>query len=229
MGSGWDMNIVYAVTANYQQKMMPSLRSLLKHHPKARVFVITETDTMDAPVEVINITGQKWFPKNGPNYSSPYTYINLLKAAYPEILKVNKVIHLDADTIVADSLEPIWKADLKGRWIGAVPEYLGQYHPFGPMYYNMGVAVMNLAQMRKDKAVPELVGYLNEFKQPYADQDSFNYHGLKGDKFVPLDVRFNECFATGETDHPAIVHYCGRFDWYENPRIHRRKYLEEYL
>ena len=223
------MNIVYAVTANYQAKMMPSLRSLLKHHPDARVFVLTETDTMDAPVEVINVKGQKYFPENGPNFKNPYTYINLLKVAYPEILNVDRVIHLDADAIVTDSIEAMWGTDLGGKWIAAVPEYKGNYHPFGELYYNMGVAVFNLAQMRADNISPLLVEYLNAFKQPFADQDSFNHYGLMEDKFVPLDVRFNECFATGETDHPAIVHYCGRFDWYEDPRIHRRKYLEEYL
>ena len=224
------MNIVYALTSNYVQKALPSMRSLLKFNPKANIYLLTETDTvdLDIPMTVINITGQKWFPKEGVNYANKFTYINLLKVVYPEILKLNKVIHLDADTIICDSLEPVWKTDLKGKWIAAVPEYKGRYKPFGPMYYNMGVALLNLQQMRADGIIPWMVEYLNGVKQPWADQDAFNKPGIEQDKFVPLDVRYNECFATGQTDNPAIVHYCGRSDWWDNKTINRREYLERY-
>lgn len=226
------MNVVYTLTSNYVRKALPSMRSLLEHNPKAKIYLLTETDTVDidVPVKVINISEQKWFPETGVNYHTPFSYVNLLKVVYTELLpKLQKVIHMDADTVICDSLEPIWQEDLSGKWIAAVPEYRGRYHPFGPMYYNMGMAVLNLAQMRKDGIVPWMVEYLNTVPQPYADQDAFNKPGIEQDKFVPLDIRYNECFATGETDNPAIVHYCGRFDWYENQWIPRRMYLERYL
>ena len=136
---------------------------------------------------------------------------------------------MDADTVICDSLDPIWNIDLSGKWVAAVPEYRGRYHPFGPMYYNMGMAVLNLAQMRKDGIVPWMVEYLNTVKQPYADQDAFNKPGLEQDKFVGLPIRYNETIVTGETDHPAIVHFCGLSDWYKNTKMHRREYLERYL
>lgn len=221
------MNVVYAVTENYIPKIMPSLRSLLEHNPKARVFLVTETDKVDAPVDVINVSDQKWFPENGVNYHNMFTYINLLKVVYPEILPVNKVIHLDADTIVCDSLEPMWKTDLKNKWVGAVPEYKGHYKPFGPDYFNMGVAVLNLAQMRKDNIVPWMVDYLNTVKQPWADQDAFNKPGIEQGKMVPVDVRFNESMVTGETNNPAVVHYCAVINWWSG-NMHRGELLERY-
>lgn len=226
------MNIVYLLTGNYVKKALPSMRSLLQHNPRAKIFLLTETDAVDVeiPVTVVNVSGQQWFPETGVNYHNPYSYINLLKVVYPELLpKLQKVIHLDADTIICDSLDPIWNTDLSGKWVAAVPEYRGLYHPFGPMYYNMGMAVLNLAQMRKDGIIPWMVEYLNTVPQPYADQDAFNKPGIEQDKFVALDIRYNECFATGETNDPAIVHYCGRFDWYENRQVPRREYLERYL
>lgn len=226
------MNVVYTLTSNYVRKALPSMRSLLAHNPKAKIYLLTETDTVDidVPLKVINISEQKWFPETGVNYHTPFSYVNLLKVVYTELLpKLQKVIHMDADTVICDSLDPIWNTDLSGKWVAAVPEYRGRYHPFGPMYYNMGMAVLNLAQMRKDGIMPWMVEYLNTVPQPYADQDAFNKPGIEQDKFVPLDIRYNECFATGETGNPAIVHYCGRSDWYENPWIPRREYLERYL
>lgn len=225
------MNIVYAFTADYAPKAFPSMRSLKEHNPKAKVFVVTEADELDLPIEaeIINIKDQTWFPRTGVNYHNQFTYINLLKVVYPTLLPVNKVIHLDCDTIITESLDPLWKTDIKGKWFAACPEYKGRYHPFGEMYYNMGVALINLAQMRKDNIEGSMVNYLNTVKQPYADQDAWNKYAIEQDKAVALPIRFNECFATGSTDNPAIVHYCGYTSWYEAENIPRRSYLEKYL
>lgn len=225
------MNIVYAFTINYLPKALPSIRSLMEHNPKAKLFIVTEADEVDIPYPhtVINVTDQKWFPRTGVNYHNQFTYINLLKVVYPTLLTVNKVIHLDCDTIITESLEPLWKTDIKGKWFAACPEYKGRYHPFGEMYYNMGVALINLAQMRKDNIEGSMVNYLNTVKQPYADQDAWNKYAIEQGKAIPIDIRYNECFATGETDNPAIVHYCGYTSWFEARDIPRRSYLEKWL
>lgn len=225
------MNIVYAFTINYLPKALPSIRSLMEHNPKAKLFIVTEADEVDIPYPhtVINVNDQKWFPRTGVNYHNQFTYINLLKVVYPTLLTVNKVIHLDCDTIITESLDPLWKTDIKGKWFAACPEYKGRYHPFGEMYYNMGVALINLAQMRKDNIEGSMVNYLNTVKQPYADQDAWNKYAIEQDKAIPIDIRYNECFATGETANPAIVHYCGYISWFEARDIPRRAYLEKWL
>jgi lipopolysaccharide biosynthesis glycosyltransferase len=228
------MNIVYALTSNFVKKAEPSMRSVLEHNPKAKIYLLTDTDKVEGeiPMTVIDVSGQDFFsPNNCCNLRNNFGgYINLLKVAYSELLpKLNKVIHLDADTIVTESLEPLWKTNIKGKWVAAVPEYKGKYHPFGEMYYNMGVALLNLQQIRADGIVQDMVEYLRTIKTPFVDQDAWNYYGIMHDKFVPLDIRWNENFATGYTDEPAIVHYCGRFDWYDNPKVFRHEYLEKYV
>ena len=225
------MNIVYAVTETYLDRLVPSVTSLIEHNPKAKVYIVTETDEvtgLPCDAKVINVSKQDVFPESGPNYRNRFTYINLLKVCYPDLLRIDKVIHLDADTIICDSLEPIWNTDLEGKWFAACPEYRGWYKPFGSIYYNMGVAVINLKQMRKDKAVPKLADYLNTVAGPWADQDAWNIYALEEHKAVPIDIRYNECFATGHTDDPAIVHYCGIGDWWTNKNMERREYLERY-
>lgn len=225
------MNIVYAMTKNVYEWILPSLRSLKETNPKAKVFILCEDDHIDGlpmDCEFINVSGQQYFPEWGVNYNNSFTYINLLKVCYPEILKVNKVIHLDIDTIICDSLEDFWKIPLDGKWIAAVPEYRGRYKPFGDTYYNMGVALLNLQQMRKDGAVAQMVEYLNTVKQPYADQDAWHKFGLP-DKFEAAPLRYNENTITGMTDDPAIVHYCGYTHWYKNPMLPRAEYQMKYL
>lgn len=221
------MNVVYAFTHDYVEKALPSIRSLLEHNPKARIFIVTDGD-LDLPYEVINVKDQQWFPESGVNFRNPFTYINLLKVCYPSLLKVNKVIHLDCDTIICDSLEPVWKTDIKGKWVAAVAEFTGRYKPFGDLYYNMGVALINLQQMRTDKIQDAMVEYLNTVPQPWADQDAWNLYGLKQGKVVMLPVRYNETNMTGKTDNPAIVHYCGIPGWWDDRTMERREYLDRY-
>ncbi|MBR2654008.1 MAG: hypothetical protein IKD59_05565 [Lachnospiraceae bacterium] len=222
------MNVVYCVTASYIDKIKPSIRSLREHN-KAKIYLLTEADSCDIEdVEVIDIRDQQYFPKGGVNYNNQFTYIGLLKVCYQSYLKCDKVIHLDADTIVCDSLKGMWDTDLKGKWYGMAQEKKGWYKPFGDIYYNAGVMVINLKQLRKDGIQDEMVSYLNTKKQPWCEQDAFIKYGLDQDKIVEIDVRYNENQFTGFTDNPAIVHYAGISDWWTNRNMGRAELLTRY-
>ena len=222
------MNIVYCVTANYIDKIKPSIRSLREHN-QCDIYLITEADACDIPdVKVIDVRGQKIYtPENCVNYRNQFTYIGLLKVCYQTLLPVDKVIHLDADTIITDSLEDLWQTDLTGKWYGMTQEFKGRYKPFGQRYYNAGVMVANLEQLRTDAIETLQVEYLRTVKQPWCEQDAFNKFGLEQDKFVDVDIRFNENQFTGETDRPAIVHYAGITNWWDG-NCHRGEYLKAY-
>lgn len=224
------MNIVYCLTEDFIEKAMPSMRSLLEFNPKAKIYLLTTTDKVDIdiPLTVVDISNRHEFD-NSVNLKNNFGgHINLLKVLYPDILKLKKVIHLDADTIVCDSLADMWKTDLTGKWFAAVPERFGRYKPFGEKYYNAGVMLLNLKQIREDKITPVMVEYLNTVRQPFADQDAWNKYAIEQDKDVALPVRWNENFATGQTDDPAIVHFCGYVNWWTDWRMPRREYLDKY-
>lgn len=223
------MNVVYSLTRNVYDWLLPSVRSLAKYNPSARVFILAEDDDLplDLPIkaEVINISGQKYFPNIAKHRSEAFGgYINHLKLWYSDLLPVNKVIHLDIDTIICDKLDGLWKTDVNGKWFAAVPESQTWYRPFGDKYYNMGVALFNLQQIRKDKKQQEMTDFLLNTNQPYADQNAWNKFG----KPAILDLRYNESKVTGKTDDPAIVHFCAIHDWWTNKKMFRREYLEEY-
>lgn len=228
------MNVVYILTSDFVEKAVPSMKSLLKHNPKAKIYLLTDADAVDIeiPVKIVNVSGQGYFLP-GKCVNLPNSFggaINLLKVCYPDLLpKLQKVIHLDADTIVCDSLVDMWKTDLTGKWFAAVPERFGRYKPFGEKYYNAGVMLLNLKQIREDKITPVMVEYLNTVRQPWADQDAWNKYGIEQGKIVELVARYNENQMTGTTDAPAIVHYCGVVNWWKNSQMNRAEYLFENL
>lgn len=224
------MNIVYCVTANYIDKIKPSIMSLREHN-RCRIYLVTEADSCDInDVKVIDIRNQEWFkPETCANYHNMFTYIGLLKVCYPELLPCDKVIHLDADTIVTDSLKEMWNVNLKDKWFAMVQEHRGWYRlPGFDKYYNAGVMVLNLKQMRKDRTQDRMVEYLNTVSQPWCEQDAFDKYGMEEDMIVDLDVRFNENQFTGFTDSPAIVHYAGIGNWWNNHNISRGDLLKKY-
>ena len=227
------MNVIYALTRNLYPHIVPAVRSLIAHNPKANVYILAEDDELPVGLpckaKVINVSGQKYFAPGSVNWNKQFTYMAMMRATYTDLFpRMKKCIQLDIDTIVNDDLAPLWNTDLTGKWLAACPEHTGHYKPYGPIYYNIGVAVFNLEQIRKDKIVPDIVHFLNTVSVPYLEQDAFNKFGLAQDKIKPIDVRYNECFCCGYTDAPAIVHYAGVGDWFENKNIGRIEYLERY-
>lgn len=225
------MNIVYAMTRNVYEWILPSIRSLAAHNPGARVFILAEDDALPfyLPIkaEIVNISRQAVFPEIASHRQEAFGgYINHLKVCYPSILPVGKAIHLDLDTIICGSLDQLWETDVSGKWFAAVPESQTWYRPFGSVYYNMGVALINLAQMKADGAEALMADFLLNTNQPFADQNAWNKYGAEMDKAVALATRFNESPVTGITDNPVIVHYCAIPDWWTNKDMFRREYLE---
>lgn len=225
------INIVYSLSRNLYPYLKGAIRSLLDHNDNVRIFILAEDADLPfrIPCEhyVINVSEQTVFPADGPNIHSQFTYMAMLRVCTADLLSVDKAIQLDIDTIVCDSLQPIWDLDLTGKWLAWCPEYLGSYRPIGPNYYNFGVAVLNLEQMREDNAVYFMVHELNNFRYQFLDQDVMNRLAVP-EKSVDLPVRFNESFCCGTTDNPAIVHYAGYPDWFKNPNIPRAEYLAKY-
>ena len=225
------IKIVYSLTRNLYPQLKGAIRSLLDHNEDVMIYVLAEDDELPFEIpcrhRIINMSGQKLFPPDGPNMKNGFTYMAMLRAATPLLIPEARVIQLDIDTIVCDSLRPIWEIDLSEKWLAWCPEYLSKYRPFGQSYYNFGVAVLNLAQLRADNAPAFMIRTLNVVQVPFLDQDIMNIFAVP-DKCVDLPVRFNESFCCGYTANPAIVHFAGFPDWMTNRAIYRSEYLAKY-
>ena len=161
--------------------------------------------------------------------NSVFTYMAMLRICYVDIFpQYDKVLQLDVDTIICDDLTPLWNTDITGKWCAAVPEHLGQYKPFPhDKYYNIGVCLYNLEQLRKDNALPYFLRCLNYLQLACTEQDIINMFGYP-DKIADLPNRYNESFCCGYTQNPAIVHFAGFPNWWTNEYLPRKWYLDKY-
>ena len=168
------MNIVYILTSNFVDKALPSMRSVLKHNPKAKIYLLTETDSVDIdiPVTVVNVSGQQYFPPSGPNYQSKWTYMVLMRTAlcylFPDL---DRVLVLDCDTLVNKPIDLLWSVDITGYYYAMVEEkqITNRDHP----YFNFGVTIHNLAQLR-DGTADTIIRTINSVYLPYCEQDAVN-------------------------------------------------------
>ena len=222
---------VYSGTRNLYPDMVTAAKTLVMHSSVEKIYFLIEDDKFPEKlppiIETINVSGQQFFPKRGANFRTQFSYMSLLRACYTKILpeSIDKVLQLDVDTIVTDDIDELWEVDLTGKWFAAVLEDKSTYKPYGPVYYNIGVAMFNLAQIREDFADDLMIYTLNTQKMPYIDQDVWNLFGR--DKSVQIPGRFNESRVTHLSDNPAVVHYAGIKDWQTNPEAHRANYLAD--
>jgi lipopolysaccharide biosynthesis glycosyltransferase len=119
----------------------------------------------------------------------------------PELLpNVDRVLYLDSDTIVADSLAPLWEIDLGDNYLGAVTNIFQRNHLQRPaelglsgprMYFNSGVLLMNLDQMRRDGCGAALCAYAraHAHQLEWPDQDALNV--MLGKRRLELHPRWN--------------------------------------
>lgn len=109
---------------------------------------------------------------------------------------IERVLYLDADTIVVDDIAPLWQVDMTNKVIAAVdiPEATSHHRCHLPPqygYFNSGVLLFNVPLWReqncRQKALDFVTTNRDIAKNP--DQDALN--GCFYDQRVTLDYRFN--------------------------------------
>lgn len=234
---GGQMVVAFAASRNLYPWLPMAYQSLLDHNPQARVELFIEDAALPYPVPAQvrchDVSGQKYFDRTCANWKTTFTYLSLIRVCYTKLLPAcDRIISMDVDTITCGSLQPIWDIDFSGgEYFAAVPEHLSGHKPYGDDYQNAGVVVFALDNVRRDGADDKLIRFLTENEVPYIDQDAINWLNAEmgGDKALVLGTRYNECFVTGESMRPVVVHAAGEKRWWENlEERYRGSYWQRY-
>jgi len=215
------MNIVCATDDNFVQHCCIMLVSLLCNNKDVNIYILTEglteehrqiieTEVRDKGGKVsfciVNSSLIENLPMSkveGLNHISRATYYRLLIS---DILpsEVHRVLYLDCDIVVNDSLEEFWNIDLTDKAIAAVPQIGSGYecerlgYPIEDGYFNAGVTLMNLDYCREHNVTSTFFEYVasNHDRLRFNDQDVLN--GVLHDKCVHMLPQWNmtsACYA----------------------------------
>jgi len=175
----------------------------------------------------------------------PEMYYRLLAGQLlPKVLK--RVIYIDPDTLIINSLLPLWETDLQGRIFGAcahtrtteLANDLSRIRLGTKKYYNSGVLLIDLEKAREKIVPDELFIYADKHRKELIlpDQDMLN--AIFGNEILDLpDIIWNydarnysayRLHSNGEAncdwvmEHTAILHFCGKEKPWKN--FYRRKF-----
>lgn len=156
--------------------------------------------------------------------------------------EIDKVLYLDADTLVQEDLSAVYQTDLKQNYVAAVKDGLMYQHPehiaeinlsWRNFYFNSGIMLLNLSKIRQDKIINRAIIYFNTHQEVFGDQDILNV--VFKEKVKPLSYRYNcnstffeekdACFLSAfysekispnpkeVYDNAAILHFAGHKPW----------------
>ena len=148
----------------------------------------------DFRIKIIELNDEyKKYNMEGVSASATAMY----KFHIPQILKeIDKVIYLDGDIIVNSDLYELYSIDLSNKYVGVVKDICGaikrHYRSFIKnkiFYFNSGVMLMNLKEMRTNNITEKLIDYRINGYNELMDQDALNYV-LKDNK-LELPFKYN--------------------------------------
>ena len=168
---------------------------------------------------------------------------------------IDKVIYLDSDIVICNSIRELWDMDISDVAVGAVPDCFHQDihetnrigYEVGLGIFNSGVLLINLKYWREHDVMKEFVAYAKEAKDhlKYHDQDVLNYVFRHCKKELP--IRFNLQTIHMYYDrfrylhfhliedvkeafiNPVVIHYTGpEKPWYSNAYHPLKAYFNKY-
>ena len=206
--------VVYLATKNLYRNASVCINSLLQNGNVDEVFILTEGGFKMDGVTEIDVSEQTFFPKDGVNASTRWTWMVLMKCAMTEVFPdKDKVLLLDCDTIVEKDISSLWEYDID--YYGAVRQHGdGRNGKFTTGYYfNVGVLMCNLNKLR-DGTEQSIRKALNEKWYRYPEQDAIN--DICRDHITSLPSRFNHCQFTLDDGMVYIRHFAACPEWVGN-------------
>lgn len=208
------MNIVYSSSDSYAQVMGVSLYSLLKNNsgaPELNIYIIDNSISQKNKDKVSLMCAE---------FSRPVTFIPIAdieklagttidvgrwnistfgRLFYGSLLpkSVEKVIHVDCDTMVLSSLEPLWNTDIEGKAVAGALECIGDSYKTeigmakDDIYINAGNIMLNLKYIRKKGLEEDFKRFIaSHSRLSFMDQPVLNACTSNEEKVV-VDLRYN--------------------------------------
>ena len=201
------MNIAYSTDNNYVKYLGISMISLLENNRNLEINIyIIDNGINDKNKELLNNIAK--------NYNAKITYLDFkaltknLKTdnTYPvssygriflSVLNLDKIIYLDCDSIIADSLEDLDNIDISDYYIAGVQDTVTNFFKTSiglnkdDRYINAGMLVINLKKWREDKIEEKCLQYIDKCKGSVPHHDQGTINAICSSKMLILHPKYN--------------------------------------
>lgn len=211
--------VVYCGTKETYINMIASAKSLLATTHVDKVYFLIEDDEFPYPlpeiIETRNVKDTGIFDPNGPNFTNVWTYMCLMRTAFPNMFpQYDKILSLDIDVVITEDVGCLWDIDLDDYYFAGVPEEGRVKESGDDIYANFGVIMMNLKKLRDDGLGDKLIEAVNTEHFGCPEQDAFNKYCRGHIYQLPNDYNVTVySHITGEPLKERILHYAGLKYW----------------
>ena len=243
-------HVAFCISDNYSSIVAVTLQSFVDHHTNESVFIfhiVSEAMSTDNLAYLKSVIAQRtswqlmYHPIEEKNLAhiptGPFPihawYRIFLDQLLPE--EVEKVLYLDADTLIASSIDELFQIPLENVAIGAAKDQQNFITatkqriglPQQQTYVCSGVLLMNLSYWREHNIAQQILDWAiaNAHRLGCPDQDAINV--VLREKTVVLPAKwgiiarnflYDAFYQTEEAaeayHHPCIIHYAGCAPWY---------------
>lgn len=244
------IHIAYCFDKNYRQHFFASITSLCLNYknPTECLSIHILTDQLDPLFEQQLNDLRSVFSLKINCYSlleQNYTLLNRLPAhtkSTPHISlatyyrfflleqlneEIDKILYLDADTIILSSIDSLFKETLDNEILAGVSDPMAEKMTTGygiDQYINAGVLLIDLKKWRQNNISNQCIKKLNQTHPPleYRDQCAIN---IVINQKKSLDSKWNQFITAWSGNdsfqHEGILHFITPdkpwHAWYENP------------
>lgn len=230
------MKIAYSFSPNWFKHILVELFALFSNNsPPIKVYLLSDQLTKwqinqlkflknlfgdGYTIDAIAIPVDYFTPLNQNNIFTKYALYRLL---LPFVTEEDKILYLDTDTLVINSICELYNLDLKDNFLAAaedinienfstgMKESIG-FAPDEP-YINSGVTLLNLKLMRETGKAEELLNSIQKDFYPVCPDQTLLNKLCQG-KIQLINRYYNTCYATFLSEpivkkEIKIMHYIG--------------------
>ena len=251
-----EIPVFFAVDNGYIPFLSVALRSLIDNTSKENIYAIkilytnvTEEnkikikkyETENISIEFVDLNKQleeikeKLYTRN---YFSNTTYYRLfIPELYPEY---DKAVYIDSDTVCLSDIAELYNTDMGDNLIAGIPDCVIQaidiFKDYVERvvgvadynnYFNAGVIVMNLKELRDYKFEEKFIYMLEKIKFEVAQDQDYLNRLCKG-RVKILDYSWNRMPVMGKTEGKInLIHYnLGAKPWYFDNVVYQEYFWE---
>jgi len=160
-------------------------------------------------------------------YSNTIYYRLFIQEEFPQY---DKAVYIDSDIVVLDDIAKLYNTELGDHLLGAVPEGVVNHGPkvfaeyvkafigvVPERYFNSGVLVMNLKEMRKSKILQKFIYLIDKYNIDTVAPDQDYLNALCKDRVVYLPEEWDKMPDFGDNYQDIKEIYLIHYNMFRKP------------
>lgn len=241
------MNVIYASDNNFAEILGVSMLSLFDNNKECdeiTVYILDDGINDDNKAKLTSIAesyNRQLVIKEIPNLeefvgknictTSRWTLSAFSRLFLEKLLpeSIDKILYIDCDMIVNDSLEELYNTDMGENLCAGVWDCMSNGHKAcigltgNDNYFNTGILLISLENWRKNEICNDFIKFIRNYNTliPYVDQGVIN--GVLAGRIMPLPFRYNCYTAVFDFSYKELLVYRKPSRFYSEEEVEAAK------